>query len=738
MIFKKKNNLFIVILIFSISFLNGQNFDHYFPKSGNLSFPFSGGLNNPQFSPIDINFDGFQDLFVFDRACDCVEIFINNGVKDSALYLHNPEYSKLFPSLQHWAFLKDYNGDGIQDLFAYSDIPGIDGIIVYQGKIVNQKYSFERFQFDHPFNLIHFNQPSGNKTPLYVSKIDFPAIDDVDCDGDLDIITFNSGGGLIEFYENKNKTNFIFERANRCWGGIFESGISEIVDLAKSPGECAQNIAENLPAEQRHAGSTLLTVDATGNGLKDLILGDISYNNLTLLINRGTCELAWMNQQEVFFPEISLPVNIAVFPLAASLDLNNDGKLDLVASSNDRLNLSGKNNVWFYEGNDSLFLDELNLVKKDFLVDQMLDFGIGSSPVVYDVNLDGLLDLIVGYEKPTEDTTTEFFGLKLYLNRGSTSEPDFILYDSDFLQLSQFQFTSALKPAIGDLDGDGKDEIVIGEIGGRLFYGKFTFGADPFLKVDHWNFPFMDIDVGNYSQPFIFDYNRDGLGDLFVGEQNANLNYFENKGIIGQPQFSKNPDNPLFGNIDARTPGYFFGYSSPFVYENEKGLFILTGSESGIFKLYQRKSGDQFELISENFGGLDAGARSRPYLADLNSNGFYNLISGNYRGGLLTFNTDVETNLSTSLRPNPYVHPLKVFPNPANQFITILNEFEEENQLLEIYDISGQLVWREITQLNTNRNIYIQNKLNSGTFILHIQAGNQKYSGKIIVSVPKN
>jgi len=738
LIFKKKNNLFIVILIFSISFLNGQNFDQYFPKSGNLSFPFSGGLNNPQISPVDINFDGFQDLFVFDRACDCVEIFINKGVKDSALYLYNAEYSKLFPLVQHWALLRDFNDDGVQDIFAYSDIPGIDGIIVYQGIIENQKYSFKRIQFDHPFNLIHFNQPSGNKTPLYVSKIDFPAIDDVDCDGDLDIITFNSGGGLVEFYENKSKSNFIFERANRCWGGIFESGISEIIDLAKSPGECAQNITENLPAEPRHSGSTLLTVDATGNGLKDLILGDISYNNLTLLINQGTCELAWMNQQEVFFPEISLPVNIPVFPLAQSLDLNNDGKLDLVATSNDRLNLTGKNNIWVYLGNDSLFLDDLNLFKKDFLVDQMLDLGIGSSPVIYDANSDGLLDLIVGYEKPTEDTSLEFLGLKLYLNKGTSSEPDFILHNNDFLQLAQFQFTSALKPAFGDLDGDGKDEIVLGEVGGRLFFGKITYGADSVLRVDNWIFPFMDIDVGNYSQPFIFDYNGDGLGDLFIGEQNANLNYFENKGFLNQPQFSKNPDNPLLGNIDARTPGYFFGYSSPFIYENENGLFILTGSEAGIFKLYKRKTGDQFELISENFGGIDVGARSRPFLADLNNNGFYNLISGNYRGGVIMHSTDAKSNLSSSLYPTQSFNTLKIFPNPSNQFITILNEFEEENQLLEIYDISGQLVWRGITQLNINKNINIRNKLSSGTFIVHIQSGNQKYSGKIIVSISEN
>ena len=738
MIFKKKNNLSIVILFFIIGILKGQNFDPYFPKSGNLSYPFSGGINNPQFSSIDINFDGFNDLFVFDRGCDCVQIFLNSGIKDSSIFYPSYDYSKLFPKLQHWALLRDFNGDGLQDIFAYSDIPGIDGIIVYQGHLENGNYSFEKIIFDFPFNLIHYDQPSGSKTPLYVSKIDFPAIDDVDCDGDLDIITFNSGGGLIEFYEGKNSTSLSFERSNRCWGGIFESGISEIINLAATPGECAQNLIENQPSEPRHAGSTLLTIDASGNGLKDLIIGDISFNNLSLLINNGSCEMAWMNHQEIFFPEMNIPVNIPVFPLAASMDFNNDGKIDLVASSNDRLNLSGKNNIWLFTGKDSISLEDISLETKNFLSDQMLDFGIGSSPTLYDVNSDGLLDLIVGFEKPTEDTLEEFFGLKLYLNQGTKEVPDFILFDEDFLNLAQFKFTSALKPAFGDLDGDGFDEILIGEIGGRLFFGKIKFDPISTFEVIDWVFPYMDIDVGNYSQPFIFDYNNDGLGDIFLGEQNSNLNYFENKGVLGQALFSKNPDNEYFGNIDARTPGYFFGYSSPFIFENEDGLFILIGSESGLIKQYQRISNGEFNLISESFGNFDAGARSRPFMADINDNRYYNLISGNFRGGILAINTPYKTNLQTSIPFNNASIPISIFPNPTTSEFFVNNQFEDDHQILEIFDLSGKCVLSEKVQLSPNTSYKFRKGLDSGTYIVQIKTTKQLYSGKIIISFTEN
>ena len=66
---------FIFAALFSATFIAAQtNFIRkdsipVFVNSQQLNFPWTGGINYGQFSPIDLNQDGIMDLFVFDRDC---------------------------------------------------------------------------------------------------------------------------------------------------------------------------------------------------------------------------------------------------------------------------------------------------------------------------------------------------------------------------------------------------------------------------------------------------------------------------------------------------------------------------------------------------------------------------------------------------------------------------------------------------------------------------------------------
>ena len=55
--------------------------------------------------------------------------------------------------------------------------------------------SFRRIHFKATFKYLFFPLFVGGQTNLYVTRIDIPALDDMDCDGDLDIVTFNLNGG---------------------------------------------------------------------------------------------------------------------------------------------------------------------------------------------------------------------------------------------------------------------------------------------------------------------------------------------------------------------------------------------------------------------------------------------------------------------------------------------------------------------------------------------------------------
>ena len=84
--------------------------------------PWTGGINFCQFSKVDLNLDGFKDLFLFDKSG---KNGTSNGNKKipfifdpiTNTFTYAPEYINNFPDLTDWALLIDYNQDGKNDIF---------------------------------------------------------------------------------------------------------------------------------------------------------------------------------------------------------------------------------------------------------------------------------------------------------------------------------------------------------------------------------------------------------------------------------------------------------------------------------------------------------------------------------------------------------------------------------------------------------------------------------------------
>jgi hypothetical protein len=688
--------------------------------------PWAGGLNSPQFSEIDLDNDGKKDLVAFERNFyGSVKTYINVGSNGESAYLHRPEYQLYFPPMRNWMLLRDYNCDGREDIF--TSVPG--GIAIYRND-------------PGPGNSIRFNmvvpvlQTFGldGTTTLYVAPPDIPSITDIDNDGDLDILSFNVIGSTLEYHKNLSMENngscdeLVFELRNACWGYFSEDGNNNNVTLFDT---CEVNVTDP-EKEGRHAGSTVLAIDLKGTGTKDLLLGDISYNNLVMLMNGGTENSAIMVDQEPDFPLGTNLVNITVFPAAYHLDVDNDSRKDLLVAPNNPNTSENFNNIWLYlnegEGTQPEFIFE----KNNFLQEGMLDLGERSFPVFFDDNGDGLQDIVIGTFGYFEYAGAYDTRMTLLRNIGTAEEPVFEFITDNYASLSIFDFDGAY-PTFGDLDGDGDKDMLLGDEEGKLHL--FTNEADQGAPAD---FTLTDpnykgIDIGQSARPQIVDVNRDGLPDLLVGERSGTLRYFENTGTTEDPVFGSLPTVGELGGVDVM-PECCSGYSSPFLtLDSLDNSVLYVGSEQGWLYLFDNIDGNldgTFNLVDSLYL---SGVNITPNGADINSDDKPELVYGEFAGGVGLLKSGTPPNLGTG-EVNRLDDRVKVYPNPARstvnfQFAMGSGQFME----IEMLDLYGNLVLEERMRSRGEDVLTINiGYLPSGIYFIRIRSESQVIVKKVI------
>lgn len=698
-----------LLLVFSITFSQAQTVraTRMYPpliENGEIrSLAFAGGLNSPQFSKADFNDDGQEELFIFDRVGNVPMVFEYQNDR----WVFQPVWLGNFPEVDSWALLRDYDQDGIKDLFTYNAQP-VSGIRVFKGKRNGDGWLyFERLDLGRTPNILHFPLPGSGDTQIFVSEADIPAFDDIDEDGDLDILTFSSGGGYVEYYRNQsiergNTTpglDFILE--TNCWGGFYESGLTNSLELAEAPGECTGDEGgQELPdrVDFRHAGSTLLTLDEDSDGDRDIILGDVSFAFLNMASNGGTRESAWMNAQDEAFPSYDISAELPIFPAAFYEDVDGDNIKDMLVSTNMGNNGIDHNNVWKYKNLGTDDNPDFQLEIENFLEGEMLDMGTGARPAMIDHNADGLMDLVVGNFSFYEDFGLKNTRLHLYENTGTSAEPAFTLVDDDFMQLNQFSSsTFHLSPTFGDLDNDGDWDALVGEQNGRLFFVENTAGEGNPVNFSPPVYNYKDIHIGLASNPQIIDVNRDGLADILLGERSGNVNYYVNVGSVGNPDFGSDeealPNIKEWGGIDVDIPGGIASYASAWMVDADGDYRLFVGSRFGLIYVFDNIDGNldgEFRLQTENISGIREGSFIHPLVHDFNNDGLYDIVVGNYRGGLGFFSTNMSTSGVVDVDNIPLESQVKVFPNPAKDQLSLQLPEGEMLQSVELFDVTGR------------------------------------------------
>ena len=707
-----------IILSFKISF--GQfsfNFSDSIEVTKNgvpLSLAWSGGLNYSQFSEIDSDYDGDMDLLVFDRSNDQIRLFENRLVNGNRMYVFNPNGHTLFPTdLRYRLAAIDYNQDGKNDLFAY----GIGGVKVYK----NTGNSTTGLQWTVSKNLL-YSDNWGTMLNLYVSSADIPAIVDVDLDGDIDILTYHISGEYLQYHKNLSQETYghsdslMFELKNECWGGFREDVNSNSVFLNDQTAPCQGGNVPNPQlkpnvTEKAHAGSTVLALDMDGNGVKDLLLGDVAYPSINFLTNGGTTvnSNSLMISANPNFPANSTPVSMQLFPAAFWVDVDFDSKKDLLVAPNAKNVSENETSVLKYKNTMSNTNPNFVFETKAFLQEDMIEHGTGSIPVLTDLDNDGLVDLFVANYFSYKPTLTKESRIAYYKNTGTTNNPVFTFIDNDFLNLSQSGLGLRMVPSFGDLNNDGKKDIILGLENGTVCYlQNTTSGSIPTFSTPITNYQDhvgQTINVGQFATPQLFDLNQDGKLDLIIGKKTGEILYYQNKGTLTSPSFELINSN--LGNVDVSSSISPDGFAVPHFFRNLDTTYLMVGSLEGAIYFYDSidenlASGTGFRTISSNFLNQDKniGGYSACTVGDLDNDSNLDLFIGQDLGGLFYLEHDSLSNLSLM---NPFftLPEIHVYPNPAYDKITITSDIDLNNFEILVYSSTGKLVDKKIGKMKT-------------------------------------
>jgi len=225
-------------------------------------------------------------------------------------------------------------------------------------------------------------------------------------------------------------------------------------------------------------------VDWNNDGLKDLVVGERN-GAIRIYLNTGTADA----------PELSgftyLRVGGLIFQCAAGtakpeiVDWNNDGKKDVLCGDND-----GYVHLLLNTGMDEnpVFSND------DYVMDGSGRLYVGdvgrASPVVVDWNMDGKKDLIVG---------ELYGGLFYYENKGTDADPVFNGYTALIAGGSVIQLYDYARPEAVDWNGDGLNDLIVGQYDGTVVYFRALRPGVPWIETRTQSV--QDADTDGFIEP---------------------------------------------------------------------------------------------------------------------------------------------------------------------------------------------------------------------------------------------
>ena len=752
-------------------------------KTNALVNAWAGGLNAMQYSTIDLNLDGIDDLLTYDRSTNLLKPF----VRENGQLIYKPEYIKKFPDIRNWVLLRDFNNDGKKDVFTHTAA----GVRVFKNiSTTTTGLLFESFS-----TLLYtttMDQTPNFSYNLPVESTSIPAILDLDEDGDMDIVFLDNHNGYVEVHQNQStqrygNANFLeYRRLNVCWGNfkindfncnlmnfdllcptdyplrIKKEQIKEYLPMPMLKGRIKEHkevTDKNIGTKSiQHSGGTLTILDINGDGKKDALTSSIGCNTLSMLLNSTNNLGASFPTRTNNFPA-SKPATFPTFPAAYYEDFDNDGKKDLVVSPNvyfdDANNMDFATSNWYYKNTGTATLPVFTYQNGDFLQNTMIDVGADAAPAFADFDNDGDMDLFIGNAGKPEITNNNLHvaRIALFENIGTKTEASFKLKTDDYLMLSTKKMR-LLKPFFVDFNNDKKLDFGFagysmndaGETTSSIQYIENTGYCPAGVIFNPQNVKTYGFTFFNSELPYLYDVDKDGDLDALVGKSAGGISYYKNTGTTQNPVFILS--NSVLGAIPS---GYSMRQSRLCVADlnlDGKDDLIVTNNtgKTTVYGAFQDNFDGVFVPTENILVPTDGSANTftafgnylAPAVADLNGDNLPEIIVGTYGGGLHILRNSSVSGGILPIAPIycsgtlPTTSTTGIYPNPTNNDTFVI--YSVEDAQIDVFDTAGRKILANITIKAAKEEIIFLTGQPQGIYLVQIRTSTQTTVKKVVIT----